>query len=701
MEPRRTFLKNILLAGGGSMLLPWKTLANTLLSPYEVQQELALRTTRWNYPSILYLINWGVYEQANMESYINYTVNKEFNAIRINLHWNNIYPNQAAINNGGNWSNMDHFVNYATAAGLKLIITIRIRHDTSANPFFDNSDKIKDVNGNLDTNWENASAMSLASPKIGKGIFFIQQVAERYKNFQNQGKILFISPLITREAELFYGHNVWEDYNLYFLTEFRNWLSNKYGTSISSLNSAWASSYADFNSVMPNLILGTTAFQDWIVFRDSKGKQFIDSVATSLNAITGLTLPYRIVLDYGNLGDTGALRRGSIGFGYHASNPNVWGIKQNDAHDYNQDYTGSLLGSTAALLGKTGFNEYFYDADATKYPTGNIVTDSVHEITGHYKQGMNGVSYVIPNNNADINQIITALKNNGVWNAPVAQREINNSCTKRIKYSELLAADPSQYKNILFDNLVSNNPNNQVDIIIDRDVITASLPIILPINYLASNCSFVVDDIEIINNQSQIIINPSIATATTFTVTIKKSSDNSIVHSVNNYATGASIALPIGLQGDEYGITFVDNAAACSVTKTIFIPQIIFHQHVPDYTQPFDQFFIPKITFNLSTNGKYKLEDIATEKASHSGIPFQRFYLIDGVGTDFDNHKLFRPILNGNKEYQLGFYYIPPSITNNVDDWRMIWDTNSPAYGQGFVFQKQFFIKSSNNLPNL
>ena len=210
--------------------------------------------------------------------------------------------------------------------------------------------------------------MSFSSPRFGKAIRFVQQVGERYKDRQNAGHLLAIAPLVTREAEIAYAHDRLEDYNAFFVQEFRAWLEGRYQGDIGKLNAAWGTQHRAFADVPAPRTFSTPAGRDWYRFRDLKARQFVDSCAAALAAIPGLKEPYRLLLDYGNVGDPMAWKRGSLSFGFHAAQPAVWGVKHNDAHDYNQAYTGSLLGSTMRQMGKVAFNEWFYDRNKERYP---------------------------------------------------------------------------------------------------------------------------------------------------------------------------------------------------------------------------------------------------------------------------------------------------------------------------------------------
>jgi hypothetical protein len=161
----------------------------------------------------------------------------------------------------------------------------------------------------------------------------------------------------------------------------------------------------------------------------------------------------------------------------------VWGIKHNDAHDYDQRYTGSLLGANARRLNKVAFNEWFYDRDKARYPGRDVVGDSCREIKGHYDQGMNGVSYVgVQPPNPDLETIVQRLKQDGVWSAPVTERKTDATRVARVKLSALLDLHGWQVRERYFDAHLRAG-HEQMDVLIDCDFTEPLLPIIPPQNY--------------------------------------------------------------------------------------------------------------------------------------------------------------------------------------------------------------------------
>lgn len=463
------------------LLIPlWLYTAHANTPAVTRQPPASLDTTRWNIASHLYLLYFGDYREAETEACIDYAAGLGFNAIRFNVWWHEIYPDAASLQTGGQWYPLDHTIDYAISRGLKVIVTLSLRRPDRELIADEGDHWVRDHDGNSDTNWDSTARFSFSSPRFGQAIRFVQEVGERYAHHQNAGHILAISPLVTREAEIPYAHDTTEDSSRVFLEEFRAWLAGRYQHDINALNNAWETKAKAFDDIAPPRHFHGQAGQDWYLFRDLKARQFIDSCCAVLADIPGLTTAYRVLLDYGNVGDPMAWRRGSLTFAFHADNPLVWGVKQNDAHDYDQNYTGSLLGSGMARLGKVAINEWFHDRNPAKYPRKNILGDSYREIKGHYDQGMNGVSYVgVSPTNTQLETLITLLKTHGVWDAPVTPRRTDDVSTVHVPLSELLNLDGWALRNRYFKPNATGSPP-QVNLLIDYDLSAEPLPLMLP-----------------------------------------------------------------------------------------------------------------------------------------------------------------------------------------------------------------------------
>lgn len=440
--------------------------------------------TRWHYPSNLYLLNYGVYEQKVQEDLLDYWAGLKFNAVRFNVWWHEIYPDLDAVRTGGKWAPLDNQIRYAIGKGLKIILTLTLRPGYPNMIFCGEEDRVLNSDGVADANWSGETRISFSSPRFAHAIDWIRQTGERYRKEQNAGHILFLSPLVTRDAEIPYAHDGLEDFNPMFLAEFRAWLKARY-ESLAGINRAWGSSYATLDEIRPAGPMSAVRGRDWYYFRDLKVRQFLDSCGAALAAIPGVTAPYRMLLDYGNCGDPMAALRGSLSFGFHAECPHVGGLKHNDAHDYIQAYSGSLLGATATRLGKMAFNEWFYHAESKHYPSGDIIGDSVKEIRAHFEQGMNGVSYVgvYEKHKDNVEVILKRLQDEGVWTAPVLTRR-PDAPTVEVPLAQALSMWNWMLRERYFD--AHYKPEiGQVNLRIYRDDHSPLLHIIPPVAFLA------------------------------------------------------------------------------------------------------------------------------------------------------------------------------------------------------------------------
>lgn len=444
--------------------------------------EQTLRTTRWHYPSSLYLLNYGKYEPDVHEGWMDYWAGLKFNAVRINVWWHEIYPDLESICTGGKWGPLDNEIGYAINKGFKVLLTLTLRPGYPNMSFCGDEDRVLNSEGVPDSNWSGDTRISFSSPKFAHAIHWFKQTAERYRKEQNEGHILFISPLVTRDAEIPYAHDGLEDFNPMFLAEFQGWLKTRY-ESLAGINKAWGSTYGSLAEIRPHGPMSGLPGRDWYFFRDVKVRQFLDSCGAALASIPGVTVPYRMLLDYGNCGDPMAAMRGSLSFAFHAECPQVGGMKHNDAHDYIQAYSGSLLGATATRLGKMAFNEWFYHEEGRHYPHGDVVGDSVNEIRAHFEQGMNGVSYVgvYQKHRHNTEPIIKRLQDEGVWSAPVLPRR-KDAPSVEVKLTDALALWNWMLREKYFDPYLKPDIG-QVNLRIIQDTDTPLLPIIKPVEF--------------------------------------------------------------------------------------------------------------------------------------------------------------------------------------------------------------------------
>ena len=723
MKPRRTFIKNILLAGGGSMLLPWKSLANTLLSSYETQQELALRTTCWkyvHYPALLFAGNYGA---AEWETKINQVVALGFNSIGISIHWSHIYRDQAAINAGGYWTGdannptsggSDHCINYAISKGLKVILTVRLRHKP-INPYFIDTDRSISSTNSMDIGGDGRTAMSLASPSIGKAIHFLQSVGERYKTQQNGGHILAIVPVHTMEASIGYNTTQLDDYNPYFLTEYRAYLSSKYAI-VSELNTAWGSSYTTFSDIVPTADFTTFGSKDWYNFKSNKIKQFVDSASAALNSISGITTPYRLLLNYPVMGEDSHNQASNLDYTYHGSNANVWGIQQQNTH-ITTGYQDSLGSTNAIQAGKVVFNEYTYSSTGSDYPSGNIVSDSVSEIKTHLEQGANGIAFVGDIQNATFQQIVQTLQSQNVWNNAVVQRLFQASCSTHVKLSELIGLGKVGIQSGYYTPFAAAQASS-VQIYIDRDLSSFSLPIIVPINGNIITCTL--DIISILGNSTSSSLQVGISSSnlpTTLQWQIQNSSNQVIQSGTLNTIVDTQLTIPLSplLLANSYNLVLVANGCIATQPFSIAVPSAcptpvgVAHQIVAG--RKYEYIFGHRIepTFNadgtisdtfLSITGlagnfpEQVVNGVRTMSAEYGDV-YNVYYFINGLPLLDANDKILdlNNIYFPNGVYTIQKIYTAASAYPEFSNLRDRWNYGGP------IANENINPNSSQNMP--
>lgn len=415
---------------------------------------------------------------ALWEKRIEHAARLKFGAMRQIVWWHDFFPDQDSIRRGGNWELLDFFMDCAVSHGLKLLFSVEHRPKATQTWFCHDEDRSRTRSGNWDKNWDGTTRLSYASPRFGYALEYFRRFTEHCLPWQNAGHIIALCPTITAEAEIPYSCAEMEDYNPFFLAEFRTWLKTRY-SSLSALNAAWGTSHNGFDDIHDVGLLSQPSGHDWVLFRDLKARQFIDSCSDVLARLPGISNPYRLILDYGNLGDTMCWQRGSLGMTLHAQNEAVWGIKHNDEHWYDPIYTSSLLMGNAKRLGKFAFNEMFYRNDPTIYD-GDIVTGLMQEIRKHYDQGVNGVSFghIMPEIEHTA-EAVKRLQDAGDWDAPVTPRD-PTAPTVHVNLTDLLALHDWKIKENYVDPLVEKGAK-QVNLLIDRDLDAPLLPVIPPL----------------------------------------------------------------------------------------------------------------------------------------------------------------------------------------------------------------------------
>ena len=270
----------------------------------------------------------------NLDSDINHAIpvmNKMVsvgcNATMLTVWWDRVYPQP---NSKANFAQLDNQINHAiNKLGIKVVIRIHIgRNFGLTKGFWEEEESVKDFKGKPLTNYYDFNHFSFAhQPSIEKAKGFVKEVCERYKNYQKDGKIIYIAVVNTPQQELGYTfqNQQWPekeyaavfDHSKWAMIKWKDWAKEKY-TTIRTLNAYWGTNYKSFTEVEPYVNLGTPqdSFRgrrgkDWYVFRHLLLKNYHDQIIESIKSVEP---SYKVACEYGGVADELTILRGTFGF---------------------------------------------------------------------------------------------------------------------------------------------------------------------------------------------------------------------------------------------------------------------------------------------------------------------------------------------------------------------------------------------------
>jgi hypothetical protein len=288
---------------------------------------------------LVYRVLWGF--DPTFPGAIDEAARDGFNAMLLNVPWAGVQ----FMDGHCDFSFLDREVAYVVGKNLPVALNIQLGrppsnasngNDTVLSP----SDYMQDFSGGcICTSW--GVQFSFASDNfIQKANEFIQAIVSRYYTLYPQS-ILYVTVATTLSSEAGYPAAKMADYSPIANAKFGNWLQTKYG-SIASLNSAWGTSFSDFNSVPPppdsaamwNDIHGL----EWYNFRHYMMKQAWASFGATIH---GVSPNLRYGIQFAGMSDATAIGRGTVNFpGLIGDADVVW---NDDASTENHNYTIDLL----------------------------------------------------------------------------------------------------------------------------------------------------------------------------------------------------------------------------------------------------------------------------------------------------------------------------------------------------------------------
>lgn len=266
-------------------------------------------------------------EDNNGISIMNKMVANGCNSVMLTVWWERVYPQP---NSKPNWVQLDNQINHAiNNLGIKVAIRIHLGRNFGATKgFWTTDDSSIDFRGKPLTNYYDNNHFSFAhQPSLEKAKDFVREVAERYKNLQKNGKMIYISVSNTPQHELGYAYQnqQWPekeymaifDHSKWSMIKFRDFLKEKY-TTIRTLNSYWGTAYKNFGEPEPYINWGNAqdSFRgqrgkDWYIFRHLMMRDYYEQM---ISTIKGVEPTYKVAAEYGGLADNLSLLRGTFGF---------------------------------------------------------------------------------------------------------------------------------------------------------------------------------------------------------------------------------------------------------------------------------------------------------------------------------------------------------------------------------------------------
>jgi len=218
------------------------------------------------------------------------------------LRWENVFLNMTEqnANADSSWARYDDIVNHAKNKGIKVSFRICVDlDDNTVNvngtgvAFYGLDNSAKDEWGYPARIEYGFGHCSLSYPTGTAMIFdFVQKALTRYKTILGS-QMYWYSVTTTAQQESGYNYENQNydmgspgdrykcsyDYSTHAHTSFKNWCRNKYSNNISTLNTAWGSSFGSFDDItMPKSNQnspGTTSEVPYLdVFKTTKGKDW-------------------------------------------------------------------------------------------------------------------------------------------------------------------------------------------------------------------------------------------------------------------------------------------------------------------------------------------------------------------------------------------------------------------------------------------
>ncbi|PWK18910.1 putative secreted protein (Por secretion system target) [Arcicella aurantiaca] len=287
-----------------------------------------------------------------------------FNAVNIAVLWDYVKVYRANAPNP--WIQVDNQIKKASELGMKIGLRIWIDGwcgDAPQNQWcsnFETNDLMTDGQGRYDYAQSGPGKRSMtsfaATSTMKRMKSFTTETIERYKKYQENGDILYVSLATTGEQELGYPFGNSAEGGLYDYSNpmkeaYRVWLRRRYCNDINILKKAWGENYDNlksFNEINPKYsFFFQYSFEgqdgrDWYNFRHFMLKRFSTEFIQTVKSVK-VNRPFKIINDYGSVFDDLSVRRGTMAF--QDLGEGTDGTKINNGLSYNHRFGMDLLRS--------------------------------------------------------------------------------------------------------------------------------------------------------------------------------------------------------------------------------------------------------------------------------------------------------------------------------------------------------------------
>jgi hypothetical protein len=319
------------------------------------------------------------------------------NSVYVAISWDKVYSN--APTDAPKWTKFDEQINLAASLGMKVAIRIHLaRHTTRYQNFWKTENSQFDSFGKMLNSGYNDTSFGFDQQDIvKKGVDFVKQVAQRYKNIQTQNKLLFIAVTNTPTQEA--GYPAWNladakekpaafDYSPTMVAGFREWLKANY-KKIDRLNFLWGTTFKSFDQAPapsanwdPHFSFGQRAGKDWYLYRHIVLKKYINQM---IDAVKSVDPAIKYVSDFGSVYDMASASRGTLA--YKDLSEKADGIKTNDDPTVDHRFSMDIIKSDVPA-GFIAGNEVFYNA-SLPMPT------SSKQINENFENGANFIAFLL------------------------------------------------------------------------------------------------------------------------------------------------------------------------------------------------------------------------------------------------------------------------------------------------------------------